>query len=132
MKHLSSIAFTIVLCSCSTTPTATYYGPRHGTVDGFTTQRADPDIYSIKIVSVDGELYPDLPSRLSLKPGFHWLQVASTKTDFRGGFTYQPLPLNVEPCTNYRFVAKHDKSLSNRHWQVVENGKTVDENCPAE
>lgn len=107
------------------------HGPDYGLFDGTTTKAADPRVHELRVVSVDGELKTDLPTRVKLRPGFHWLQVASSKRGRRGEMTYQPLPLEVEPCMRYRFVAQHEKGFSTRRWQVVSVGQERRGDCKA-
>ena len=69
--------------------------------------------------------------RVELTPGFHWLEVASSKRGRNGELTRQSLPLTVEPCTTYRYAAKHDGSLSNRRWTIIGIEALTDLDCPA-
>lgn len=107
------------------------YGPDYGAFDGEVVTRADPDVYDLLVVAVDGKHRPDLPTKVKMRPGFHWLKVASSKRGRNGELTRQSLPLTVEPCTTYRYAAKHDGSLSNRRWTIIGIEALTDLDCPA-
>ena len=107
------------------------YGPDYGAFDGEVITRADPKVYDLLVVAVDGKHHPDLPTKVKMRPGFHWLEVASSKRGRNGELTRQSLPLNVESCTTYRYAAKHDGSLSNRRWSIIGIEAVTDLDCPA-
>jgi hypothetical protein len=103
------------LAACSSIP--------YGEVNGQRTKFSDPDVYDVIIVAVDGQMYMDGRTVMRLVPGFHLLQLASSKHDSRGNVAYQPYPLNVNACTRYKFVAKHERKFKIDDWQVVPDGE---------
>ena len=113
-----------MLSSCSTIP--------YGVFDGERLSRVDPDIYDLFVLSVDGQMDTDGRKTKNLRPGFHLLNVVSSKPGHRGELTFQPLPLTVEPCVRYRFVAKHEGRLDNQRWEPVLAGTNVIPGCNAD
>jgi hypothetical protein len=119
-------------CSLAPAAHARKHGKDHGGFDGRAPGSTGKDTYDIVLYAVDGKLQMDQPVESALDPGFHWLQVASTKSNRHGQVTYQPLPLQVAPCTIYRFHAQHERTMSIDHWKIVANGTRVRGDCPPE
>lgn len=120
-RNLAVTSLAISLIGCSTIP--------YGVFDGQRVSRVDPDIYDLFVLSVDGQLDADARKTRMLKPGFHLLNVVTSKPGRRGELTYQPLPLTVAPCTRYLFVAKHDDRLGNQRWEPVLAGTNEIPGC---
>jgi len=105
-------------------------GPAYGKFDGSRVERADPNAFPLIVVSVDGRDMLGMSTEVRLAPGFHYLHVASAKPGARGELSFQPMAIEVAPCTNYYFHAFHDaKQLSNRQWRIVEDGTRVRADC---
>ena len=85
--------------------------------------------YDLFVLSVDGQMDTDGRKTKNLKPGFHLLNVVSSKPGRRGELTFQPLPLTVEPCVRYRFVAKHAGRLDNQRWEPMLVGTNTIPGC---
>ena len=121
MKMTAYIAMSALLAGCSTIP--------YGVFDGERVSRVDPDTYDLFVLAVDGQMDTDGRKTKNLKPGFHLLNVVSSKPGRRGELTFQPLPLTVEPCVRYRFVAKHAGRLDNQRWEPVLVGTNTIPGC---
>lgn len=100
-----------------------------GEFDGQRTRMADPDVYDVIVVAADGMQNFDERTRQRLKPGFHLLQLASSKPGRPGSVATVPLPLNVKPCTRYSFVAKHHQRASVDDWELISAGETQMAGC---
>jgi hypothetical protein len=94
----------------------------YSVIDGNRITVADPYVFDVVIVGVDGQMYPDQPKELQIAPGLHLLHLASTKENRFRDITVQDFPIDVAPCTRYRIVAKHSSPFDNRHWSPVVEG----------
>lgn len=81
--------------------------------------RANPDEHDILVIAIDGEMNFESRRAYRIAPGFHYLELASTKQGRRGDITRQPFAIEAKPCVRYELVATHEQRLSNRHWRVM-------------
>lgn len=88
-------------------------------IDGNVVGRADPNRYSVVVLAVDGKADFDAPSTRTITPGFHYLQLASTRQDRRGAVTAVPYAFFAEPCTRYAMYAEYESRLDRSPWQLV-------------
>lgn len=88
-------------------------------IDGEGATAASDDQYNVTILSVDGQAFLDGRMQQKVEPGFHYLQVATTKKSRRGDATYQPFALTAAPCMRYVLFAQHESRLNNEDWSVV-------------
>ena len=109
------------LTGCSSIP--------YGEFDGQRVKFTDPDVYDVIIVASDGNAYFDDRKTMQLKPGYHLLQLASSKQGARGEVAYQAFPLNVKPCTRYSFVAKHEERFKITEWILTPTGEMLLPKC---
>lgn len=115
MKGLFPGAFAL----CMAVACATASAREWAVVDGEVVTQADPNRYSVQIVSVDGTADFEAPTMKTLSPGFHYIQLASTRQDRRGGVTYVPYAFVAEPCTRYEVYAQYESALDRSPWQLV-------------
>lgn len=119
----------VALTACASTSGPAKTPANYGEFDGMRVGGADPTLESLRVIAVDGYRHMDTPMTLRLAPGPRYLQVASARPGRRGEITYQPMLLVVEPCTKYRFLARHTQQLSNRQWEIVADGTHVRGGC---
>lgn len=86
-------------------------------IDGNVVGRADSNRYSVVIMAVDGKTKFEWPTTVTVSPGVHHLQLASTRQDRSG--TVVPYALNVESCTRYTIYAQYESRLDRSPWQLV-------------
>ena len=93
---------------------------------------ADPDQYDVLIIAADGEMmFGEEQTRLRLKPGFHYLEIATTK-EFPGReLVRQPFAIEVKPCMRYQLVAQHESKTLKSAWRVVVKKEEANEACVA-
>jgi hypothetical protein len=75
----------------------------------------------VLIVSVDGRADCEAPATKNIEPGFHYVQLASSRRDRRGGLAYVPYAFVAEPCIRYEVYAEYESSLDRSPWQLVIN-----------
>jgi hypothetical protein len=114
MKLVTTLILAATLTSCASVGTTHY-----GQFDGSRAKASHMDEYEVTVVAIDGMMQFDGASIVNLKPGPHLLQVASKKKGRRGEVYFQALPLRVEPCMRYSYVARHPKSLKADSWELV-------------
>lgn len=115
MMKLFLIVAMLILLGCASGP--------YAILDGSSPNRADPDQYEVLILGVDGRLYPNGRREHRVDPGFHYMELATTKPDRRGGVTRMPFAINAKACTRYYVAAVHERELDSRGWHA----KTVKE-----
>ncbi|HYM85971.1 MAG TPA: hypothetical protein VET30_04480 [Pseudoxanthomonas sp.] len=76
--------------------------------------------YNIEVLGMDGQMDFDRQRTIKrIKPGLHYLQIATTKPGRRGLASYQNVTLDAEACVRYYLAARHKPSLSNLEWEPV-------------
>ena len=109
LKFGLAIAANVLLSACVTQrPYAIVSGERQ--------QAADPTEASVRIMGVDGKMYPSGWSKLTLEPGQHMVLMRTTRSDGRRMSPDAMLPLDAKPCMRYHVVAKHGSSLAVEPW----------------
>ena len=93
------IAPVLFLAGCASGPIAI--------VDGEGAKATESTQHNVTIIAVDGQQYFDGRYIQKLKPGFHYLQLASTKQGSRGEFSHRPFAFVAEACKRYTVYAKH-------------------------
>jgi hypothetical protein len=86
-------------------------------IDGNVVGRADSNRYSVVVLAVDGKAHVEAPTTVTVTPGFHHLQLASTRQD--GSTVTVPYALDAEPCTRYAIHAQYESRLERSPWQLV-------------
>lgn len=114
MKLVATLILAATLTSCASVGTTPY-----SQFDGSRAKASQMEEYAVTVVAIDGKMQFEGASIVNLKPGPHLLQVASKKKGRRGEVYYQALPLIVEPCMKYSYVAHHPKSLKADSWELV-------------
>lgn len=120
MKHIAMISF-VLLSGCASM--------QWGEFDGQRKKMADPDVYDVIVVAVDGRADFGGRTNYRLQPGFHLLQVASSKQGNHGEVSVIPLPISVKPCTRYSFAAKHHSRIGIENWDLLSTGETLMPGC---
>lgn len=88
-------------------------------MDGEGAKLSDSTQFNVTILAVDGQRYFDGRYLQNLKPGFHYLQLASNKQGRRGEVTYQPFAFVAQACKRYTVYARHKQSFKIDDWQVI-------------
>jgi hypothetical protein len=88
-------------------------------IDGEVVGHANPNRFSVVIVAIDGKADFEAPTVKTITPGFHYVQIASTRQDRRGQVVYVPYAFTAEPCTRYEMYAEYESSLDRSPWQLV-------------
>jgi hypothetical protein len=88
-------------------------------IDGEVVGRADPNRFGVVIVAVDGTADFDAPSTKTISPGFHYVQIASTRPQRRNTLNYVPYAFMAEPCRRYVMYAEYESPADNSPWQLV-------------
>ena len=107
-----AIAASVLLSACVTQrPYAIVSGERQ--------QAADPTEASVRIMGVDGKMYPSGWDKLTIEPGQHMVLLRTTRSDGRRMSPDAMLPLDAKPCMRYHVVAKLESSLVLEPWWLV-------------
>ena len=101
-----------LMCACATASARQWV-----VIDGNVVGRADSNRYSVVVIAVDGKADFEAPTTVTITPGFHYLQLASTRQDRSS--TVVPYALNAEPCTRYLIYAEYESRLERSPWQIV-------------
>ena len=104
---------------CMTAACATASARQWAVIDGELVGHANPNRFSVVIVAIDGKADFEAPTTKTITPGFHYVQIASTRQDRRGGAVYVPYAFMAEPCTRYEMYAEYESSLDRSPWQLV-------------
>ncbi len=56
---------------------------------------------------------------MNLDPGFHYLYLATTRSNPRGEHAAQHFALKAEPCMRYVVTARHRNSMDWENWDLV-------------
>jgi hypothetical protein len=104
----------VVLAGCAAGESKPY-----AIIDGTKTRGVDVDTYEVLVFAVDGQLYPRGKREQRLTPGFHYLELVTTKRDKTGLVSRLPFAISAKPCVRYYVVAKHEKTLSDVRWRPV-------------
>jgi hypothetical protein len=88
-------------------------------IDGEVVGHANPNRFSVVIVAIDGKADFEAPMVKTITPGFHYVQIASTRQDRRGQVVHVPYAFTAEPCMRYEMYAEYESSLDRSPWQLV-------------
>lgn len=110
---LRGVGSICLLCACATAAARQWV-----VIDGNVVGRADSNRYSVVVLAVDGKADFEAPTTVTITPGFHYLQLASTRQD-NSGTGAVPYALNAEPCTRYAIHAEYKSRLDRSPWQLV-------------
>ncbi len=111
----------LLLPGCATAPWAV--------VDGDSASTADELHHDVTIFAIDGQSYPDGRTHQKLAPGFHQVQVKTTKAGTQGDARYRSLVLITEPCVRYDVVAQYKRRADIKNWTAVINARTPISDC---
>lgn len=109
---LRGVGSVCLMCACATTAARQWV-----VIDGNVVGRADSNRYSVVVMAIDGKADFETPTTVTITPGFHYLQLASTRQD--GSRTVVPYALNAEPCARYALYAEYESRLDRSPWQLV-------------
>ncbi|MCC2618256.1 hypothetical protein LJ739_18510 [Aestuariibacter halophilus] len=85
-------------------------------IDGSQSAISDSDNYDVEILSIDGKMRPRKRSE-KVSPGFHTINLVSTKPLKTKGSSFQAFPLDAKECMRYVVTAQHNNSVSDE-WEV--------------
>jgi hypothetical protein len=85
-------------------------------VTGVRQQLADPNEASVRVMGVNGKLYPSGWATLKIEPGPQMLLMRTTRSDGRRMSQDATLPLDAKPCMRYYVVAKHESQVKVEPW----------------
>lgn len=90
----------------------------YAVIDGTNHDATDTNNYPVLVHSLDGEAYWDGRDYVNMKPGFHYLEIISTKPGKDGYFTELPFAIMAKPCVRYELSAQHVGTLDNDRWAI--------------
>ena len=88
-------------------------------IDGDGAGNVDGDRYDVVIIAVDGNSDFDAPMLKRVEPGFHYVQLASTRQNGVIGNSYQPYAFMAEPCVRYVMYAQYENTGDRSPWHLV-------------
>ncbi len=91
--------------------------------------RSSADEYDVLVVAIDGSMEFEPRRIYAMAPGFHYLELASTKVGRGGELTSQPFAIEAKPCIRYELVAIHTDRMSNRRWRPTVKRETPIRSC---
>ncbi len=106
--NLALVCFTVLLTACAAKP--------YAIIDGTRSQASDTDNYDVNIVSIDGKMEVGVQSK-KVTPGFHYINVMTTKNLRSQTSKPQMFPVDAKECTRYLVTAQHRNGLADE-WEV--------------
>ena len=98
----------LLLGGCANSP--------YAVIDGTQSKISDLNNYNVKIVSIDGKMQFGKHKK-NVKPGFHYINVVTTKKIRSKSTEVQMFPVNAKECMRYVVSAQH-KNGSADEWEV--------------
>lgn len=121
---LASAALAISLAGCAAAPKSY--------IEGVPLTQADFNLYPVRVVSIDGELYFDGPrASLSVAPGVHSIVLAIAPGKGALGSTQKTFAFKVLPCTRYNLAGRRETAMS-ADWTLVVDRMDPVSPCNAE
>ncbi len=99
----------------------------NSTVYGDQSDKTDPRSYEVVFISIDGTNQHQ-KQRVTLDPGPHLFEVATTKTSRYDVITSKRMSIDIKPCTSYYFSAQHSKERRGKYW-TLEQREVPIEGC---
>jgi hypothetical protein len=107
----ASLALAAALAGCAAAPKSY--------IEGVPLTQADFNLYPVRVVSIDGELYFDGPkASLSVAPGVHSIVLAIAPGQGARGSTRKTFAFKVLPCTRYNLAGRRETAMS-ADWTLV-------------
>jgi hypothetical protein len=107
----ASLALAFSLAGCA--------APPKSYIEGRPLAQADFNLYPVRVVAIDGELYFDRPSAsLSVAPGVHSIVLAIAPGQGARGSTQKTFAFKVLPCTRYNLAGRRENAMS-ADWALV-------------
>lgn len=88
-------------------------------IDGDGAGNVDSNRYDVVVIAVDGNSDFDAPMLKRVEPGFHYVQLASTRQNGVIGNSYQPYAFMAEPCVRYVMYAQYENASDRSPWHLV-------------
>jgi hypothetical protein len=125
MKTLAACAISasmlFLLSSCSTAPLSF--------LDGNPLTTVDPELYPVRIISIDGDFSAQNPRPVS--PGPRWIVVTAAPLPGSRRAEEKSFMFKVEPCVRYHLAARRKSTLM-AEWDLVVNAKESVAGCNAD
>lgn len=101
-------------------------------VEGMPLTQADPSLYPVRVVSIDGSQQFSKPSTpIQLFPGQRWLVLEAAPGKSARRVVQKSYALKVEPCTRYVFAARRASPMDS-DWSLVVDRTEPVSGCNAE
>ncbi|MCL1097636.1 hypothetical protein [Shewanella gelidii] len=109
MNNKLFVVMVIFIGGCASTP--------YAVIDGSLSKASDPNNHDVSIVSIDGKMEFNKKSKKNVKPGFHYINLLTTKKLKRKSSSLKMFPVEAKECTKYVVTAQHKNNLSDE-WEV--------------
>ena len=111
IRKLAIAAVAVALAGCAAAPKSY--------IEGVPLTQADFNLYPVRVVSIDGELYFDAPrASVSVAPGVHSIALAIAPGQGARGSTQKTFAFKVLPCTRYNLAGRRENAMS-ADWTLV-------------
>ena len=98
----------LLLGGCASSP--------YAVIDGTQSQISDENNYDVTIVSIDGKMQFGKQKK-NVKPGFHYINVLTTKKLRSKNTEVQMFPVDAKECMRYEVSAQHKNGIADE-WEV--------------
>ena len=100
-------------------------------LDGDGATAVDELRHDVSISAIDGQYFPDFRTRRKIQPGFHQVQVETTKPRTQRKDSFRTTLLNAEPCIRYLLLAQYSERWNTKDWTVVVKEQAPISDCVA-
>jgi hypothetical protein len=81
-------------------------------LEGVPRTRTDPALYPVRVVSIDGDIYFNTPSKpIQVTPGPHWIVFEAAPGRGARGSVQKSFTFMVEPCRRYHLAARRSSPM---------------------
>ena len=88
-------------------------------VEGMPQTQADPSLYPVRVVSIDGSLqFSKSSTPIQLSPGPRWMVLEAAPSQSARRVVQKAFVFKVEPCTRYVFAARRASPMDS-DWSLV-------------
>lgn len=108
MNNKILLVVTLLLGGCATGP--------YAIIDGTQSKVSDENNFDVTIISIDGKMNFG-EKRKNIKPGFHYINVLTTKNIRGKSKEVQMFPVDAKECMRYEVSAQHKNGISDE-WDV--------------
>lgn len=116
---MQRILIGIVAAACLLASTQASAKKPWAVIDGDGAGNVDNNRYDVVIIAVDGNSDFDAPMLKRVEPGFHYVQLSSTRQNGVISNSYQPYAFMAEPCVRYVMYAQYENTSDRSPWHLV-------------